>query len=154
MRAIEIFRLRRVRDKPETLAILQRCASFDVPAARAVINQAVGGGRPRLLLPDDRTARVCIAAMAAAGFVARFAQVDGFDARCRAERALQDLAQSLPSAMLDAVGALLIADDWLGAFLHALEHVRAHAAPTDPQRVLLEDVALEIGLVAGASGRT
>ena len=94
MRAIELFHLRRVRDKPRALALIAAHARLSGDQALAVLHAAIGGGRPRLCLSDDEAARACIVALAPAGFVARFAPGADFDL---AQHAQQALMAALPA---------------------------------------------------------
>ncbi len=153
MRAIELFRLRRVRDKPRALAVIVGEAGLSPARALEVLHAAVGGGRPRLALVDDAAARACIAALAAAGFVARFAAGPDFDAEQRAQAALLSVQHGLPVAVGAAVGGLLLQGDWELALEQCLQHLRMHAPADDPARALLARTAVEVGLVAGAPGR-
>ena len=151
MRAIEFFRLRRVRDKPRALAAIAAHAGLSPPEALRVLHAAVGGGRPVLHLPDDAAARACILALAPTGFVARFALAgDGDLAQAVAAALLQ---ARLPPAVSDAAGALLLAGEPAAALEHGLLHLRAHAAPADAARALLERTATEVGLMVGVPSR-
>ncbi|MBP7451619.1 MAG: hypothetical protein KA914_02360 [Ottowia sp.] len=164
MRTIEIFRLRRVRDKPRALAVMQALAEIDAPAARLALNQAIGGGKPALHLPDDTTAHACIAALAGAGFVARFASAADFDAQARAEAAVLAAVDHLPRAISDGAGALLLAGDWQGALAMCLQAAQESGErcmsvhPVHPVQLvhpvhrLLSTAALEVGLQPGQQG--
>ncbi|MDO5624641.1 MAG: hypothetical protein Q4G71_08130 [Pseudomonadota bacterium] len=153
MRAIELFHLRRVRDKPRALALITRYAGLPAPQAQAVLHAAIGGGKPRVHLPGDKAACACIAALAPTGFIARFAPADDFDAPQRAQAALLAVRDRLPVTISDAVGTLLLVGDWPAALDHALQHLRMHVSPDDAARVLLARTALETGLVCGVPGR-
>jgi hypothetical protein len=153
MRVVEIFRLRRVRDKPRALAVLADAAALAPDEALALIHAAVGGGRPVFGVPNDDTARAAICALAQAGFVARFAAVPGFDAPRVAHVAVLRVQGRLTQAVRDAAGALLLADDWAGALDLAVQHLRHHVPADDADRAWLERTAIEVGLVAGVPGR-
>ena len=153
MRAIELFRLRRVRDKPRAVLDIAARAHLTPADALALLHEAIGGGRPVLIQPDDAAARACIAALAPMGFVARFAPSADFDAPQRAQAAILAIRERLPSAVSDAVGALLLAGEWEQALDHGLQHLRMHAPADDAGRALLERTAIEVGLVAGVPGR-
>lgn len=161
MRAIEIFRLRRVRDKPRALLVMQAHAQMDEDAARALLNQAVGGGKPMLRLPGDDAARACIAALLPTGFVARFAHAPDFQAQERAEAAVLAAVQHLPRAICDGVGALLLAGDWQDALAVCLQAVQENGASdanaglaqgAHPLHRLLSTAALEVGVQRGQQG--
>lgn len=153
MRAIELFRLRRVRDKPRALALIAAHTGLKPGDALAVLHQAIGGGRPALRLANDDAARACIAALAPTGFVARFAPAADFDAPECAQAALLQVQSRLPSDVSHATGALMLEGAWEAALDHALTHLRMHAPPQDEARALLERTAIETGLVAGGPGR-
>ncbi|MDO5693177.1 MAG: hypothetical protein Q4G70_12010 [Pseudomonadota bacterium] len=154
MRAIELFHLRRVRDKPRALALITAHAAVSADEALAVLHAAIGGGRPRMALPGDDAARALITALAAVGFVGRFAAAQDFDAPESAQAALSTVQGGLPSAIADAVGANLLAGDWASALDHALQHLRMHRAVDDADRRRLERAAIDTGLVRGVPGRT
>lgn len=153
MRRIELFRLRRVRDKPAALALIARHAALPPEQARAVLHAALGGGRPQLALPDNASAQACIAALAATGFIARFAPGPGFDPAAHAQAALQASWPHLLPPVADTVAAHLLQDNWPAALEHALLHLRMHASGQHPARQQLEQAALACGLCAGQSGR-
>ena len=153
MRAIELFRLRRVRDKPRALALMAAQAGLSADEALAALHQAIGGGRPQLHLPDDTAARACIVALAGTGFVARFAPASDFDAPERAQAAILHVQGRLPPDVSHAAGALLLDGAWEAALEHGLTHLRVHAPPQDEGRAGLEQAAIETGLVAGGPGR-
>lgn len=152
MRAIELFHLRRVRDKPRALAEMRARAGLSEAEALAVLHGAIGGGRPRLVLPDDAAARDCIAALADTGFVARFTSAPDFDAPERAQSALLTVLDRLPAAVGDEVGARLLASQWQHALDHALQHLRMHRPADDADRQRLAQIAVETGLVCGVPG--
>ncbi len=153
MRAIELFRLRRVRDKPRAIAEINTRAGLSPVDALAFLHAAIGGDRPVLHLADDAAARACIVALAPLGFVGRFAPAEDFDAPQRAQAAILAARHRLPAAVSDAIGALLLAGDWERALDHGLQHLRMHAPADDVERTLLERTAIEVGLVAGVPGR-
>ena len=150
MRAIEIFRLRRVRDKPRALAAMQAHAGLNADEARTVLNQAVGGGKPTLRLPGDAAARQCIAALLPAGFVARFAAAPGFDAQGRAEAAILAAVPHLPAAISDRAGALLLQGDWESALAVCLQG--AQDAVRNAAQQGLQEAAIEVGVQLGWQG--
>lgn len=152
MRAIEIFRLRRVRDKPRALAAIVAHTGVSAAQAQAALHMAIAGGQPVLTLPHAQAARALIEALAPAGFVARFAPAADFDAAQRAHAALQAVHAQLPAAVGHAVGAWLLQEQWPQALEHALQHLRQHA-PGSPACALLARTATETGLVAGPWGR-
>lgn len=153
MRAIEIFGLRRVRDKPHALQLLQALAGLDAAGARAVLNQAIGGGRPQLGLADDGAARAAIAALAGTGFVARFAETPDFHAPAQAEAAIMAVIDRLPRAVSDGAGARLLVGDWQSALLLCLQAAAAGERPDAQLRQCLSAVALEVGVDRGRQGR-
>ena len=153
MRTIELFHLRRVRDKPRALALIETHTGVSADGALAVLHAAIGGGRPQLVLPGDDAARALIVTLAAAGFVARFAPAADFDVADCAQAALRAVHGGLPAAITDAVGASLLAGDWAGALDHALQHLRMHRAADAPDRLTLEHAAIDTGLVRGVPGR-
>ena len=161
MRAIEIFHLRRVRDKPRAVALLVAQAGLTAEAALAVVHQAVGGGKPRVtvtdhavsaLTPDD-AARQLIVALADTGFIARRAPGDDFDSGPHAHQALTAVLPRCPRDVADALGALLLAGDWAQALDLTLQHLRMHRPVDDADRGLLERAAIDTGLVRGVPGR-
>ena len=153
MRVIEIFHLRRARDKPRALALIAAHAGLPADAAQAVLHAAIGGARPSLRLPHDQAARACIVALAGCGFVARFAPQAGFDAAGQTQQALQALLPACPRAVADAVAAALLLDDWAKALALALQHLQAHRPPHDAARQRLQRLAIDCGLVCGVPGR-
>ena len=150
MRAIEIFCLRRVRDKPRALAVMQAHAELNANEARAVLNHAVGGGKPTLRLPGDAAARQCIAALLPTGFVARFAAASGFDAQGRAEAAILAAVPHLPAAISDRAGALLLQGDWESALAVCLQGAQNGVGNVAQQG--LQDAAIEVGVQLGWQG--
>ncbi|MFT3779986.1 MAG: hypothetical protein QM772_17295 [Ottowia sp.] len=152
LRTIEIFRLRRVRDKPRALAVMQAFAGLGADAARHALDQAIGGGKPRLQLPDDEAARACIAALAPAGFIARFAAAADFDAQARAEAAILAVVHRLPSEVGDGAGALLLAGDWQAALAMCVQAAHAGGAGGGGAGRLLREAALEAGVQPGVQG--
>ena len=113
MRAIELFRLRRVRDKPRAIAEITTRAGLSPADALAFLHAAIGGDRPVLRLTDDAAARACIVALAPLGFVGRFAPAEDFDAPQRAQAAI-DLAPTRPESKN-------LIDEELGAWLDRAE---------------------------------
>ena len=89
MTTIELFHLRRVRDKPRAAALLAAHASLTAEAALAAVHQAVGGGKPQITVADEDAARRLIAALAGTGFIARRAAAGDFDAAQHASHALE-----------------------------------------------------------------
>ncbi|MDO5289298.1 MAG: hypothetical protein Q4F13_06650 [Pseudomonadota bacterium] len=152
MRTIEIFRLRRVRDKPRALSAIVAHTACTPAQAQAALHAAIGGGQPVLALPHAQAARDLIETLAATGFVARFAPAPDFDAAQCAYAALHAVQPLLPAAVSDAVGAWLLQEQWPQALMHALQHLRQHA-PGSPASRLLARTAIETGLVAGPWGR-
>lgn len=152
MTAIELFHLRRVRDKPRALALLSLHAGLSADAALAVVHQAVGGGKPQVAVADA-AARGLIVALADTGFIARRASTDGFDAAQHASQALAAVLPRCSSPLADAVGALLLQDDWAAALAQALQHLQMHRPPHDADRLRLEQAAIDTGLVRGVPGR-
>ena len=71
MTTIELFHLRRVRDKPRATALLAAHAGLTAEAALAAVHRAVGGGKPQITVADEDAARRLIAALACTGFIAR-----------------------------------------------------------------------------------
>lgn len=153
MQAIELFRLRRVRDKPRALALIAAHTGLDHAAALAVLHAAIGGGRPRLQLPDPAAARACIRALAPTGFVARFAQAAEGGPAEQAQAALLRVQARLPAGVSDAIGAQLLAGAWEVALAHGLQYLGRHATPDDADLALLARTAVETGLVVGVPGR-
>ena len=153
MRCIEIFRLRRVRDKPRALAVMQTAAGVSEAAAWAALHEALGGGRPTLALPDDQAARDCIVALSRCGFVARFKPGDGEDPCAQAEAVMLPLIARMPAALADAAGAELLAGRWADALQLCLQYWRTHAAPGAAERAALERVRIELGVDVGSTGR-
>ena len=131
MRAIEIFRLRRVRDKPRALAVMQAHAELNANEARAVLNHAVGGGKPTLRLPDEAAA-------------------PGFGAQGRAEAAILAAVPGLPAAISDRGGALLLQGDWESALAVCLQG--AQDAVRNAAQQGLQEAAIEVGVQLGWQG--
>ncbi len=153
MRSIELFRLRRVRDKPRALAVIAAYAHLEPPQALSILHAALAGERPCLALADDATACACIEALAPTGFVARYASTADFDLTRHAHAALTAALPSLPLTVSDAVGALLLQGEPVLALDRALQHLRMHQPPHDEAHALLARTAIEVGLVAGAHAR-
>lgn len=153
MRAIELFHLRRVRDKPRALALIAARGGLAPDAAQAVLHAAIGGARPQLCLPDDTAARACIVALAGCGFVARFAAQADDGAAARAQQALHVVLPGCPRGVADAVAAALLQGDWAEALALALQHLQMHRPPQDADRLLLQQAAIDCGLVCGVPGR-
>ena len=153
MRAIELFHLRRVRDKPRALGLIAAHAGLPAGQALAVLHAAIGGGRPQLRLADDAAARACIVALAPTGFVARFAAADGYDPACHAQQALSAVLPRCSPGLAAQAGALLLHDDWPEALALAVQHLRMHRQALDADRRRLEQVAIDTGQMCGVPGR-
>lgn len=153
MRAIELFHLRRVRDKPRALGLIAVHAGLPAGQALAVLHAAIGGGRPRLRLADDAAARACIVALAPTGFVARFAAADGYDPARHAQQALLAVLPRCSPGLAAQAGALLLHDDWSEALALAVQHLRVHRLALDADRRRLEQAAIDAGQVCGVPGR-
>ena len=153
MRVIELFHLRRVRDKPRALGLIAAHAGLPAGQALAVLHAAIGGARPQLCLPDDTAARACIVALAGCGFVARFAAQADADAADRAQRALHAVLPACPRGVADAVAAALLQGDWPEALALAVQHLRVHRLALDADRRRLEQAAIDAGQVCGVPGR-
>lgn len=152
MTTIELFHLRRVRDKPRAAALLAAHASLTAEAALAAVHQAVGGGKPQITVADDDAARRLIAELAGTGFIARRAAGD-FDGAQHASHALEAVLPHFAPGAADAAGAALLAGDWAEALALALQHLQMHRPADDADRVLLEHAAIDTGLVRGVPGR-
>ena len=152
MTTIELFHLRRVRDKPRATALLAAHAGLTAEAALAAVPQAVGGGKPQITVADEDAARRLIAALAGTGFIARRAAGD-FDAAQHASHALEAVLPHCAPGAADAAGAALLAGDWAEALALALQHLQMHRPADDADRVLLEHAAIDTGLVRGVPGR-
>lgn len=161
MRTLEIFHLRRVRDKPRAVQALVEHAGLNADAALAVVHQAVGGGKPRVNVthgsaphesPDD-VARRLIHALADTGFIARRASDDDFDPGQQAQEALAAVVPRCAPDLADAVGALLLDGGWPQALALALQHLQMHRPSDDADRRQLEHTAVDTGLVRGVPGR-
>ena len=112
MTTIELFHLRRVRDKPRATALLAAHAGLTAEAALAAVHQAVGGGKPQITVADEDAARRLIAALAGTGFIARRAAAGDFDAAQHASHALEAVLPHFAPGAADAAGAALLAGDW------------------------------------------
>lgn len=152
MTTIELFHLRRVRDKPRATALLAAHAGLTAEAALAAVHQAVGGGKPQITVADEDAARRLIAELAGTGFIARRAAGD-FDAAQHASHALEAVLPHCAPGAADAAGAALLAGDWAEALALALQHLQTHRPADDAGRVLLEHAAIDTGLVRGVPGR-
>ena len=152
MTTIELFHLRRVRDKPRATALLAAHAGLTAEAALAAVHQAVGGGKPQITVADEDAARRLIAELAGTGFIARCAAGD-FDAAQHASHALEAVLPHCAPGAADAAGAALLAGDWAEALALALQHLQMHRPADDADRVLLEHAAIDTGLVRGVPGR-
>jgi hypothetical protein len=117
------------------------------------LNQAIGGGRPQLRLADDDAARAAIAALAATGFVARFAEAPDFHAPAQAEAAIMAAIDRLPRAVSDGAGARLLVGDWQSALVLCLQAAAAGERPDAQLRQRLSAVALEVGVDRGRQGQ-
>ena len=152
MTTIELFHLRRVRDKPRATALLAAHAGLTAEAALAAVHQAVGGGKPQITVADEDAARRLIAELAGTGFIARRAAGD-FGAAQHASHALEAVLPHCAPGAADAAGAALLAGDWAEALALALQHLQMHRPADDADRVLLEHAAIDTGLVRGVPGR-
>ena len=156
MSRVELFHLRRVRDKPRAARLLVRHAGLMPEAALAVVHQAVGGGKPRVELmrdPAGDAARRLILALADTGFIARRAPGHDFDAAQCASQALSAVLPRCAPGLADAAGALLLQGDWAQALDIALQHLQMHRPADDDDRLQLEQAAIDCGLVRGVPGR-
>ena len=154
MCTIELFHLHRVRDKPRAAALLAAHAGLPADAALAVVHQAVGGGKPQVVVAGDAdAARRLIMALADSGFVARRAATDNFDAPRHAHQALAAVLPRCAPDLAQAVGALLLQDDWAEALALALQHLQMHRPAGEVDRLRLEQAAIDCGLVRGVPGR-
>ena len=153
MTTIELFHLRRVRDKPGAVDLLMRHAGLSAEAALAVVHHAVGGGKPQVAVASDDAARQLIVALASTGFIARRAAAGDFDAAQHAGHALATVLPRCAPGAADAAGAALLAGDWAEALALALQHLQMHRPADDADRVLLEHAAIDTGLVRGVPGR-
>ncbi|QTD46747.1 hypothetical protein [Ottowia testudinis] len=154
MTAIELFHLRRARDKPRAVALLTEQAGLTAQAALAVVHQAVGGGKPQVSVAgDEAAARRLIVALADTGFVARRAAVDHFDAARHAGLALDAVLPRCAPGAANAAGAALLAGDWAEALALTLQHLQVHRPAADADRLRLERAAIDTGLVRGVPGR-
>lgn len=141
MTTLEIFRLRRVRDKSAALAAMQR-AGMDAEDARAALHSAIGGGKPRITCENLAAARTCMEALRAAGFIARMA---GLDHALHATAALRAAWPQLAPAVQEECAAHLLADDWMPALWTAQRHLATHA-PASPAAQQLDAAALDCGV--------
>ncbi len=142
MRAIELFRLRRVRDKSAALAAMQRHAQLSAQDAQAALHSAIGGGRPRISCESLAAARACITQLRAAGFLARVA---GIDHANHAQEALRAAWPQLTPAVQQECAAQLLEGDWQHALWSAQHHLATHAPASRAAR-LLATAALDCGL--------
>ena len=161
MRTIEIFHLRRVRNKPLAVQLLAAHAGLGPDAALAVVHQAVGGGKPQVNVvgggaapgaPDDGARRL-IVALADTGFIARRTAGGDFDPAQQAQLALAAVLPRCAPGLADTAGALLLDGDWAQALALALQHLQMHRPPHDADRQRLEHAAIDTGLVRGVPGR-
>lgn len=131
MTTLEIFRLRRVRDKSAAIAAMQR-AGMNEQGAQAALHTAIGGGRPRINCEHLAAARACMEALRAAGFIARLADIDHAG---HASAALRAVWPQLAPAVQHECAAQLLEGDWLRALWNAQHHLATHApasaAPLD-----------------------
>ncbi len=156
MQTVELFHLRRVRDKPLAVDLLVRHAGLTPEAALAVVHQAVGGGKPRVDVmhdPAGDAARRLIVALAGSGFIARRAPGIDFDPAQHASQALSAVLPRCPDGLVDAVGALLLQGDWAEALDMTLQHLQMHRPAGDADRRRLQQAAIDTGLVRGVPGR-
>ena len=153
MSTIELFHLRRVRDKPRAAALLAAHASLTAEAALAAVHQAVGGGKPQITVADEDGARRLIAALAGTGFIARRAATDGFDAAQHASEAVAAVLPRCAAGLADAAGAWLLQGAWAQALELALQHLQMHCPAHDADRQRLQRAAIDTGLVRGVPGR-
>lgn len=161
MCTIEIFHLRRVRNKPLAVQLLAEHAGLSPEAALAVVHRAVGGGKPQVKVAGDSAApmgpeegaRRLMVALADTGFIARRAAGDDFDPVQQAHLALSDVLPRCVPDLADTVGALLLDGDWMQALALALQHLQMHRPPGDADRQRLEHVAVDAGLARGVPGR-
>ena len=153
MSTIELFHLRRVRDKPGAVDLLMRHAGLSAEAALAVVHHAVGGGKPQVAVASDDAARQLIVALAGTGFIARRAATDGFDAAQHASEAVADVLPRCAAGLADAAGAWLLQGAWAQALELALQHLQMHCPAHDADRQRLQRAAIDTGLVRGVPGR-
>lgn len=154
MTTVELFHLRRVRDKPLAVDRLVCHAGLTPEAALAVLHQAAGGAKPRVALANDDAARLLIVALADTGFIARRAPSDEFDPAQCASQALTAVLPRCAAGLADAAGALLLQGDWEQALDTALQHLQVHRPADDADRLRLAHAAIDCGLVRGVPGRT
>ena len=153
MSTIELFHLRRVRDKPRAAALLAAHAGLTAEAALAAVHQAVGGGKPQITVADEDAARRLIAELAGTGFIARRAATDGFDAAQHASEAVAAVLPRCAAGLADAAGAWLLQGAWAQALELALQHLQMHCPAHDADRQRLQRAAIDTGLVRGVPGR-
>ena len=140
MTALEIFRLRRVRDKRAATCAMQQHAALTEAQARAALHTAIGGGKPRVDCANLVAARACMTALRAAGFLARLADIDHAQ---HAAAALHAAWTQLAPAVQEACAAHLLDGDWLHALWTAQRHLATHAPASAAQ---LDAAALDCGL--------
>ena len=153
MTTVELFHLRRVRDKPLAVDRLVCHAGLTPEAALAVLHQAAGGAKPRVALANDDAARLLIVALADTGFIARRAATDGFDAAQHASEAVAAVLPRCAAGLADAAGAWLLQGAWAQALELALQHLQMHCPAHDADRQRLQRAAIDTGLVRGVPGR-
>jgi hypothetical protein len=158
---IELFHLRRVRNKPLATALLEQQLGLSAEAALALVHQALGGAKPRVTVAADARARLAapeaarrlIVALADTGFIARRAPDGEFDAARHADQALARVLPRCAPSVADAAATLLLQGDWMPALALAVQHLQMHRSPADAERWQLECVAIDCGLVRGVPGR-
>ena len=139
MRAIEIFRLRRVRDKSAATCAMQQHAGLSEAQAQAALHMAIGGGKPCINCEHLAAARACMAALRAAGFIARLADIDHAQ---HAQEALRAAWPQLAPAVQHECAAQLLEGDWMHALWNAQHHLATHAPASAAQ---LDAAALDCG---------
>ena len=140
MTALEIFRLRRVRNKSAAIATMQQHAALTEAQARAALHMAIGGGRPRMDCENHAAARACMEALREAGFLARLADIDHSQ---HAAAALRAAWPQLAPAVQEECAAHLLDGDWPHALWTAQHHLATHAPDSAAQ---LDAAALDCGL--------
>ena len=153
MTTVELFHLRRVRNKPLAASLLAQHAGLTAEAAPAAVHDAVGGGKPRVAVASDDAARQLIIALSDTGFVARRAATDGFDAAQHASEAVAAVLPRCAAGLADAAGAWLLQGAWAQALELALQHLQMHCPAHDADRQRLQRAAIDTGLVRGVPGR-
>ena len=132
MTTLEIFRLRRVRDKSAAICAMRQHAQLSAQDAQAALHTAIGGGKSRINCEHLAAARTCMAALRAAGFIARLADIDHAG---HAAAALRAAWQQLAPAVQQECAAQLLEGDWQRALWNAQHHLATHApasaAPLD-----------------------